>query len=136
MEGDAEGLDHVGIAVAKLEDAVARWSSLLRAPGAPPEEVPAYGVRVAFLSAGGTRVELLEPLSPDSPIRRFLNGHDEALHHVAFRVPSVDRALDLLVARGERVVDRAGRPGAHGMRVGFAHPAAFGGVLVEFVERP
>ena len=103
-------------------------------PRSPPEELPALGVRVAFLSKDSPPVELLEPLGEDSPIRRFLRGHDEALHHVAFTVPSVDRALAELVARGERVVDRVGRPGAGGTRVGFAHPAAFGGILVEFVE--
>lgn len=127
-------LDHVGIAVARLPDALARWRPLLGAPAHAPEELPTLGVRVAFLSEGPTRVELLEPLGEDSPIRRFLHGHDEALHHVAFAVPSVDRVLADLIARGEQVVDRVGRPGAGGTKVGFAHPAAFGGVLVEFVE--
>ena len=127
-------LDHVGIAVASLPAALARWRPLLGVPQRPPEELPAQGVRVAFLADEPTPVELLEPLGEDSPIRRFLRGHDEVLHHVAFTVPSVDRALADLITRGERVVDRVGRPGAGGTRVGFAHPAAFGGVLVEFVE--
>ena len=127
-------LDHVGIAVSDLPSALARWRPLLGAPTGPSEEIPAQGVRVAFLSGDAARVELLEPLEPDSAIRRFLKGHDEALHHLAFSVPDVDHALADLLARGERVVDRVGRPGAEGRRVGFAHPAAFGGVLVEFVE--
>ncbi len=129
-------LDHVGIAVADLERARERWESLLGPSTAPPEEVPSNRVRVAFLSAGETHVELLTPTDTDSPVARFLSGRGEGLHHLAFRVPSVDRALDDLVRRGERVVDRTGRPGARGRRVGFAHPAAFGGVLVEFVEGP
>ncbi len=127
-------LDHVGIAVSDLAAALARWRPLLGAPAGPAEEIPAQGVRVTFLSTDATRVELLEPLEPDSPIRRFLKGHDEALHHLAFLVTDVDRTLADLRARGERVVDHVGRPGAGGQRVGFAHPAAFGGVLVEFVE--
>ena len=126
-------LDHVGIAVSRLSEAVERWRPLLGGPDGPPEEPPGLGVRLTFLSGGTARVELLEPLGEDSPIRRFLHGHDEALHHVAFSVPNVDRALADLLARGESVVDRVGRPGAQGQRVGFAHPTAFGGVLVEFV---
>lgn len=81
-------------------------------------------------------LELLEPTSPESAVGRFLERRGEGLHHLAFRVPSVDRALGELLARGERVVDRAARPGARGRKVGFAHPSAFGGVLVEFVEGP
>ena len=127
-------LDLVGIAGANLTEALERWRPLLGVPHDPPEELPTQGVRVAFLSDGPSLVELLEPLSENSPIRRFLRGHDEVLHHIAFTVPSVDRALADLIARGERVVDRVGRPGAGGQRVGFAHPAAFDGILVEFVE--
>ncbi len=129
-------LDHVGIAVADLDRARVRWESLLGPSVAPPEEVPSNRVLVAFLSAGDTHVELLTPTDAESPVARFLSVRGEGLHHVAFRVPSVDRALDDLARRGERVVDRTGRPGARGRRVGFAHPAAFGGVLVEFVEGP
>jgi methylmalonyl-CoA/ethylmalonyl-CoA epimerase len=129
-------LDHVGIAVASLGAAVPRWAPVAGAPDGPLEEVASQGVRVAFLTVGGVDVELLEPTRPDSAVARFLEGRGEGLHHLAFRVPSVDAALQELLRRGERVVDRVGRPGARGRRVGFAHPSAFGGVLVEFVERP
>ena len=129
-------IDHIGVAVSALPAAIARWSALLGPPVAPPEEVPSQQVRVAFLAAGRSHVELLEPTGPESPVARFLAGRGEGFHHVAFAVPSVDAALAALIGRGERVVDRAGRPGARGRRVGFAHPAAFGGVLVEFVEGP
>jgi methylmalonyl-CoA/ethylmalonyl-CoA epimerase len=127
-------LDHIGIAVGRLETAVPKWAVVAGAPDGPPETVGSQGVRVAFLRAGEVEVELLEPTSPESPVGRFLAKHGEGLHHLAFRVPSVDRALADLTARGERVVDRVGRPGSRSRRVGFAHPAAFGGVLVEFVE--
>ncbi len=129
-------LDHVGIAVTSLEAAVPRWTRLAGPPGGAPETVAGQGVRVAFLPAADIEVELLEPLSADSPVGRFLSRHGEGLHHLAFRVPSVDAALAELLAAGDRVVDRVGRPGSRGRRVGFAHPAAFGGVLVEFVEAP
>ena len=127
-------LDHVGIAVTDLAQAMKRWTAVAGAPDGPPEEVASQGVRVAFLSAGGVEVELLEPTRPDSAVGRFLAKRGEGLHHLAFQVPSVDTTLAELAGRGEAVVDRVGRVGARGRRVGFAHPAAFGGVLVEFVE--
>jgi len=127
-------LDHVGIAVADLARATGRWKLVAGEPDGPPEEVPSQGVRVAFLKAGSVGVELLEPTRPDSSVGRFLAKRGEGLHHLAFPVPSVEAALADLVRRGERVVDHAARPGARGRKVGFAHPSAFGGVLVEFVE--
>ena len=127
-------LDHVGIAVADLSRALARWQPLLGTPTGPPEEVPSNRVRVLFLSAGGSEVELVEPLGADSPVAKFLERRGEGVHHLAFRVPDVDATLAELIARGERVVDTKSRPGARGHRVGFAHPTAFGGVLVEYVE--
>jgi len=129
-------IDHLGIAVKDLGAATARWAVLLGAPAEPPEEVPSQRVRVTFLSAGRSHVELLEPTDPDSAVGRFLATRGEGIHHLAFHVPSVDAALAAHLQRGERVVDRVGRPGARGRRVGFAHPSAFGGVLVEYVEGP
>jgi methylmalonyl-CoA/ethylmalonyl-CoA epimerase len=129
-------LDHLGVAVHRLDRPSVQWQALLGAPDAAPEEVPSQGVRVAFFRAGGSHIELLEPTRPESAVGKFLERRGEGLHHVAFRVASVDRALAELAARGERVVDAVGRPGARGRRVGFAHPSAFGGVLVEFVEGP
>lgn len=129
-------LDHVGIAVRDLRGAVERWTALLGPPAEAPEEVPSNGVRVSFFDAGASHVELLEPLGPDSPLAKFLERRGDGIHHLAFRVESVDQTLLELVARGEPVVDRIGRIGARGRRVGFAHPKAYGGVLVEFVEDP
>ncbi len=129
-------LDHVGIAVPKLSDAIDRWRPLVGAPDGPAEEVPSNRVRVAFVSVGGTHVELLEPLDPASPVAQFLERRGPGVHHLAFTVPNVDAALAEVRRRGDRVVDAQGRPGARGRRVGFAHPSAFGGVLVEFVEQP
>jgi methylmalonyl-CoA/ethylmalonyl-CoA epimerase len=129
-------LDHVGIAVTSLVKGLDRWRPILGEPTHPAEEVPSNRVRVAFLSAGETHIELLEPLDAESPVAKFLAQRGEGMHHLAFSVPSVDNALASLLDRGERVVDRVARPGARGRRVGFAHPSAFGGVLVEFVEGP
>jgi len=129
-------LDHVGIAVTSLAEALALWRPLVGEPGSAPEEVPSNRVRVVFLTVGTTHLELLEPTDPSSPVGRFLASRGPGVHHIAFHVPSVDRALADVAARGGQLVDRAARPGARGRRVGFAHPSAFGGVLVEFVEGP
>ncbi len=129
-------LDHVGIAVPSLTEALALWQPLIGAPGSAPEEVPSNRVRVVFLTVGATHLELLEPTDPSSPVGRFLAGRGPGVHHIAFHVPSVDRALADVAARGGQLVDRVAWPGARGRRVGFAHPSAFGGVLVEFVEGP
>jgi len=127
-------LDHVGVVVANIPEALERWHALLGAPHGPAEEVPANGVRVAFLSAGETHVELVEPLGPDSAVAKFLANRGGGIHHLAFAVPDVDAALADVARRGGRLLDTKGRPGARGRRVGFCHPSAFGGVLVEFVE--
>jgi methylmalonyl-CoA epimerase len=129
-------LDHVGIAVPRLTEALALWAPLSETPPSAPELVPSNRVRVAFLTVGGSHVELLEPSEPSSPIARFLESRGPGVHHLAFHVPSVAAALADVRARGGRTVDDAPRPGARGRQVGFAHPAAFGGVLVEFVEGP
>ena len=129
-------LDHVGIAVSDIRTALERWSPLLGAPDGPPEDVPGAGVRVVFLSAGSTHVELVEPAGPDSPVAKFVATRGGGIHHLAFAVPDVDPALRDVAERGGRLLDQKGRPGARGRRVGFAHPSAFAGVLVEFVEEP
>ncbi len=127
-------LDHVGFVVANLSEALARWRPVLGAPTSPPEEVPGSQVRVAFLSGGGTDVELVEPTGLKSPVSKFLATRGGGIHHIAFSVPDVDVALADVAARGGRLIDQHARAGARGHRVGFAHPSAFGGVLVEFVE--
>ena len=127
-------LDHVGIAVRSLEAALPRWTSLLGGTVTPPEAVPSQQVRVVFVGSGSARIELLEPTAPESAVGRFLERRGEGMHHVAFKVPSVEAQLAGLRAQGVRLVDHTARPGAGGHRVGFAHPSGFGGVLVEFVE--
>jgi methylmalonyl-CoA epimerase len=128
-------LDHLGIAVKELAPAVTRWERALGGTASPPEEVPTQKVRVAFLEVGSTHLEFLEPTDPASAVARFLESRGEGIHHLAVRVPSVDQKLTELAAHGVRLIDTASRPGARGRRVGFAHPASFGGVLLEFVER-
>jgi len=127
-------VDHIGLAVKSLSVTTPKWEKLLGTPASTPEEVASQQVRVSFLEAGSTHIELLEPTRPDSGVGRFLASRGEGMHHIAFAVPSVNAQLADLVRGGERVVDREGRTGARGRIVGFAYPSAFAGVLVEFVE--
>ncbi|EQD31647.1 methylmalonyl-CoA epimerase [mine drainage metagenome] len=132
--GEVGHIDHVGIAVRKIDEALGRWTPYLGSPIQPPELVPTQRVRVAFLKVGGSRIELLEPTEADSPVGRFLGQRGEGMHHLAFSVADVDAALAKVARSGGRLIDTQGRAGAGGHRVGFAHPATYGGVLVEFVE--
>jgi methylmalonyl-CoA/ethylmalonyl-CoA epimerase len=124
---------HIGIAVRRLEDALAKYKTLGLEPESV-EEVPSQGVRVAFLPAGGIRVELLESLTPDGVIARFIERRGEGLHHLAFSVADIRAELRHLQAAGMELVDTEPRPGAHGRLVAFIHPRSAHGVLLELVE--
>jgi methylmalonyl-CoA/ethylmalonyl-CoA epimerase len=126
-------LDHVAIAVESIADARPLFESLLGADGSLVEQVEAQGVAVAFVGTGSGRLELLEPVTPDSAVRRFLDRRGPGLHHIAYRVPDLDAALARLAADGIELIDRTPRPGAGGHRVAFLHPRSTGGVLIELV---
>ena len=137
-------LDHVGIAVDGLGDALRFYRDVLGLEVEPVEEVPSQGVRVQFCrsmgdAAGGaareTRLELVAPLDPASAVGRFLERRGPGLHHLALAVEDLRAALAHLKARGVRLVDEEPRPGAHGTLVAFLHPASTLGVLVELVEK-
>lgn len=129
-----EAIDHVGIAVANLEEALAAWGRL--GLGEPViEEIPDQGVRVAMLPVRTGKIELLEPLRPDSPVGRFLERRGPGLHHVALRVDDLEAALAAAEARGLELIDRRPRTGAGGSRIAFLHPRATGGTLVELCQR-
>ncbi|HEV8049737.1 MAG TPA: methylmalonyl-CoA epimerase [Thermoplasmata archaeon] len=129
-------IDHLGIAVKSLTDALAKYEPVVGGRGSTPEPVESQGVRVSFLEAGESHLEFLEPLRPDSAVGRFLEKRGEGIHHVAFQVPDVAEALANVRAHGGRLIDETPRVGARGRTVGFAHPASFHGVLVEFVGAP
>ena len=124
---------HIGIAVRDLDAAVARY----RAFGLTLDstaEVPSEGVRAAFLSSGGARIELLEPLRDDSVIARFLEERGEGLHHLAFATTDIVSEMARLRREGFELIDSEPRPGAHGRRVAFIHPRSAQGVLLELVQ--
>ena len=132
---DQPRLDHVGVAVRSLEQALAPYRDGLGLAVQEIEEVATEQVRVAFLPAGDTRIELLEPTSAESAIARFLDRRGEGIHHLCFQVDDIEAALRRLRAAGVRLVDEVPRPGAGGCRVAFVHPKGMGGVLVELVEK-
>lgn len=129
-------VDHLGIAVSSLSDALARYEPVVGGRGSPPETVESQGVRVSFLAAGESHIEFLEPIRPESAVGRFLAKRGEGIHHLAFQVPDVRAALENVRAHGGRLIDEVPRVGARGRTVGFAHPSSFHGVLVEFVGAP
>ena len=127
-------LDHVGIAVDSLDDAVTIWSTLLGSPATGREIVESQGVEVVFVGSGDGRIELLAPTRDDSPIARFLQRRGPGIHHLAYRTTDIRTALTELEAAGFEPIDREPRPGAHGHLVAFLHPRSVGGVLVELVQ--
>ena len=126
-------IDHVGIAVRRLDAALVTYRSMGLAPESI-EVLASQGVRAAFLPAGDVSIELLEPLTPDGVIARFLERRGESLHHVAFRVPDIGGELERLREAGMRLVDEEPRVGARGRLVAFVHPSSVHGVLVELVQ--
>jgi methylmalonyl-CoA/ethylmalonyl-CoA epimerase len=132
------GIHHLGHAVRDLGAAARFYEAYLGArPTTGPEEVAEQGVVALMLDVGGSRTELLQPMSPDSPVARFLDRRGEGLHHVAYEVGSIEDALEGLRAGGMQPLDEAPRRGAGGSRVAFlAHPKDALGLLVELVEPP
>ena len=123
-------IHHVGIVVKRLTDAYAFYRDVLGLPLLREAEVADQGVRAALLAAGESEIELLEPLGAATPVGRFLARRGEGLHHLCFETPDVAASLTDLHARGVPVLDSQPREGLAG-RIGFLHPSACSGVLVE-----
>jgi methylmalonyl-CoA/ethylmalonyl-CoA epimerase len=129
-------LNHVAIAVPDLAAAAAQYSSLLGADVGPPQDEPAHGVTVVFITLPNTKIELLAPLGEASPIRAFLDKSPAGgIHHVCYEVDDILTARDHLLARGARVLGPAEpKMGAHGKPVLFLHPKDFNGCLIELEQ--
>ena len=127
-------IEHIGIATAKLDEALKFWRDALGLDVVHVEEVAEQGVRVAMLPLGEPRIELLEPTHEGSPVAKFLAKRGPGIHHVAVRVEDIGATLAQLKAQGARLIDETPRMGAAGCLVAFVHPASAGGVLLELVE--
>lgn len=128
-------IDHVGIAVEDLEAAVNHYRRALGLEPVHREVVADQGVEEVLFGVGTSFVQLLGALGPDTPVGRFLAGRGPGVHHVAYRVDDIVATLDHLKAQGVELIDQAPRSGSRGTIVAFAHPKAFGGVLVELVQK-
>jgi methylmalonyl-CoA epimerase len=127
-------LDHVGIAITGLDEALGFYRDVLGLHLEESEEVASQQVRAHFFPAGGPKLELLEATDPASAIGRFVAKRGPGIHHIAFRVADIHAALAELKARGVRLIDETPRPGAEGALVAFLHPTSARGVLVELKQ--
>ena len=127
-------LDHVAIAVDDLDEAIAGYRYRYRVEPLYRETVESQGVEEAMIPVGGSFIQLLQPLSAESPVGRFLSRNGEGLHHVAYAVVSIEAALEHLASTGARLIDSEPRIGGRGARIAFVHPSDLGGTLIELVE--
>ena len=128
------GLHHLGIAVADLDAAILVYADLFGATVEHREIVEDQGVEAASLWVGASRIELLQPLGPDTPVGKFLAKRGPGMHHVAFEVEDLPAELERLKAHDVLLIDEQPRRGMFGLQVAFIHPEATGGVLAEFVS--
>jgi methylmalonyl-CoA/ethylmalonyl-CoA epimerase len=125
---------HLGIAVKNWDEQVALYRDVLGLKLVCIEEIPDQQVRVAMFQVGESHIELLSPLSPSSPIAKFLEKHGEGIHHVAYATSGLEQALLDLDAKGVDLIDKTPRSGAHGAKIAFLHPRSTFGVLTEMCE--
>jgi methylmalonyl-CoA epimerase len=127
-------IDHIGIAVKSLTEAIKVYEDAMGLKVTGYDQVDEQGVRVAMLNIGESRIELLEPTGPDSPVEKFMVKRGEGIHHIAVRVDNIESAIERLKAAGVRLIDETPRRGAHNTRVAFIHPSSTHGVLLELVQ--
>ena len=127
-------IDHIGVAVDDLDEAIALYEQRLGMPVQHREMVEEQGVEAVLLGVGQSHVELLRPLGPDTAVGRFLERSGPGLHHVAYGTDDIQSALDDVRSAGLQLIDEQPRVGIRGSRVAFLHPKSTGGVLTELVE--
>ena len=129
-------IDHIGVAVEDLDEAIALYGERLGMPLQHRETVEEQGVEAVLLGVGESHVELLRPLGPDTAVGKFLERSGPGLHHVAYGTDDIESALGAARDAGLRLIDARPRIGIRGSRVAFLHPKSTGGVLTELVEPP
>ena len=128
-------IDHIGIAVNDLEEAMSIYRDILGLIFKGTEEIEEQKTILATFLVGEVKIELIQPTHPDSPIRKFLEKRGEGMHHIAFRVENIDESLKELSGKGVNLIDEKARIGADGAKIAFIHPRDMKGVLIELVER-
>lgn len=129
-------IEHIGIAVKNLDEAIAYWEGVLGLKCYNIEEVADQKVKTAFFMVGQTKIELLEATSEDSSVAKFIDKKGQGVHHLAFAVDSVAEALEDVSSKGVELIDKAPRRGAEGLNIAFLHPKSTIGVLTELCEDP
>jgi methylmalonyl-CoA/ethylmalonyl-CoA epimerase len=127
-------INHVGVAVASLEERIPFYRDVLGLPFKGIETVAEQKVRVAMFGVGEINIELLEPTAPDSPIAGFLEKKGEGVHHLAYEVDDIEKQIEVVTAQGVEMIDARPRNGAHGTRIAFLHPKSSGKVLTELTQ--
>jgi len=124
-------IEHIGIAVNSLDEAIPYYENMLGMKCYAIEEVADQKVKTAFFKVGDTKIELLESTDPEGPIGKFIEKKGPGVHHLAFAVDDVNKSLNELEEKGVRLIDQKARPGAEGLNIGFLHPKSTLGVLTE-----
>ena len=127
-------IDHIGVAVEQIDPALELYRDSFELDVAHREVVEEQGVEAVLLDVGENHVELLAPLSPDTPVGKFLARQGPGLHHVAYQVEDIEATLEALKRAGLQLIDEQPRTGIRGSRVAFMHPRASAGVLTEIVQ--
>lgn len=127
-------IQHIGVAVRKLDEAIPFYRDVLGLELAGIEEVAEQKIRAAVFRVGESTIEVIESTSPDGPVGKFLEKNGEGVHHLCFQVEDAAAALSHAKAKGVRLIDEAPRVGVHGMKIGFLHPKSTFGVLTEFAQ--
>lgn len=128
-------IDHLGIAVANINDAIELYTKLFNVTEWHREHVSDQGVEIASFVLGSIRIELTAASQPDSPIARFIEKRGEGIHHVALYSNDLRADLDIAESKGMRLIDKEPRSGAHNMQIAFLHPSTTKGVLMEFCSK-
>ena len=131
---DLTHIEHIGIAVKSIEEAKKYYEEVLGLECYAVEEVADQKVKTAFFKIGQTKLELLEAMSDDSPVAKFIEKRGEGIHHIAFATPDVNKALAEAEEKGVRLIDNKSRAGAEGLQIGFLHPKSTIGVLTELCQ--
>ena len=127
-------INHIGIAIQSLADAIPFYRDNLGMAFMGTEEVAEQKVTVAFFQIGESKIELLEPTADDSPVAKFIEKNGAGIHHIAYEVEDIEAAIARLTADGARMIDTVPRNGAHGARIAFIHPKTSQGVLTELCQ--
>ena len=128
-------IDHIGIAVINLNDSIKFYTEILGLKLLKTEELKEQKLKIAFIEAGETEFELLEPMDSEGPIAKFIETKGQGIQHIAFRVEDIEKVMNELKSKGIRMIDEKPRSGAGNAKIAFIHPKSTNGVLIELCQR-